>query len=117
MLPLGPLIIEHRLIERVIGFMKKHVASFHNKREVNPEFLETAVDFTRTYADSCHHGKEEDILLTELIKRNEKMCTRGSWKSWSRNTVGAENPWGNEWPQNGNTSWGKGTNERQSSIE
>jgi hemerythrin-like domain-containing protein len=28
------------------------------------------VDFIRTYADRCHHGKEEDILFRELrIKR------------------------------------------------
>ena len=94
MLPIGPLIIEHRLIERMIGFMKKHVASFHNKREVNPEFLETAVDFTRTYADSCHHGKEEDILLTELSKKKRKNVHKGIMEElveehrWGRKPVG-----------------------------
>jgi hemerythrin-like domain-containing protein len=28
-----------------------------------------AVDFLKTYADRCHHGKEEDILFRELHKK------------------------------------------------
>jgi len=27
------------------------------------------VDFFRIYADRCHHGKEEDILFRELVKK------------------------------------------------
>jgi len=32
----------------------------------DPLFVDTAVDFIRTYADRTHHGKEEDILFREL---------------------------------------------------
>ena len=32
-------------------------------------FVDTAVDFIRTYADRTHHGKEEDILFRDLSKR------------------------------------------------
>ena len=28
------------------------------------------MDFLRSYADRCHHGKEEDILFRELSKKN-----------------------------------------------
>ena len=69
MLPIGPLMIEHRLIERMISVISKELSSIETKREINEAFIGTAVDFIRTYADRCHHGKEEDILFRELGKK------------------------------------------------
>ena len=66
MMPIGPLMIEHRLIERMIDVMKEELLLIEKKRKVDPEFIESAVDFIRTYADRCHHGKEEDILFRDL---------------------------------------------------
>jgi hemerythrin-like domain-containing protein len=66
MMPIGPLMIEHRLIERMIDVMREELNIFEKEKKLNPEFLKTAVDFIRTYADRCHHGKEEDILFREL---------------------------------------------------
>lgn len=63
--PIGPLMREHRRIERLVSLMQDKAAGF-SKGEVNANFLEKAVDFIRTYADRCHHGKEEDILFEEL---------------------------------------------------
>jgi hemerythrin-like domain-containing protein len=36
---------------------------------MDPLFIDMAVDFIRTYADRCHHGKEEDILFRDLAKK------------------------------------------------
>ena len=72
MMPIGPLMIEHRLIERMIAAMRKELTLFEKEKTVDPEFLERAVDFIRTYADRCHHGKEEDILFRELRERRLK---------------------------------------------
>lgn len=69
MMPIGPLMIEHRLIERMIGVMKQELQRLEKERKMNPVFVETAVDFIRTYADRCHHGKEEDILFRDLKKK------------------------------------------------
>jgi hemerythrin-like domain-containing protein len=66
MMPIGPLMIEHRLIERMIDVMREELGIFEREKKLDPEFLEMAVDFIRTYADRCHHGKEEDILFREL---------------------------------------------------
>ena len=66
MMSIGPLMIEHRLIERMIDVMHEQLDVFEREKELNSEFLERAVDFIRTYADRCHHGKEEDILFREL---------------------------------------------------
>jgi hemerythrin-like domain-containing protein len=66
MMPIGPLMIEHRLIERMIDVMREKLKIFEKEQKLDPEFVEMAVDFIRTYADRCHHGKEEDILFREL---------------------------------------------------
>lgn len=66
MLPIGPLMIEHRLIERMISMMRAEQDRMRQSNDADPAFLETAVDFIKTYADRCHHGKEEDILFTRL---------------------------------------------------
>ena len=72
MMPIGPLMIEHRLIERMIDVMREELTLFEKEKKLNPEFLEMAVDFIRTYADRCHHGKEEDILFRELGEKKLK---------------------------------------------
>jgi len=66
MMPIGPLMIEHRLIERMIDVMRKELVLIMKEKKVDPEFIEMAVDFIRSYADRCHHGKEEDILFRDL---------------------------------------------------
>ena len=69
MLPIGPLMIEHRLIERMINILKAELEKIEKLKEVNPFFIDLSVDFIRTYADQTHHGKEEDILFRELKKK------------------------------------------------
>jgi len=69
-MPVGPLIKEHRLIERMIRVIKANVEKIKKENKVELSFIDTAVDFLRTYADRCHHGKEEDILFRDLAKKN-----------------------------------------------
>ncbi|MFZ2448794.1 MAG: hemerythrin domain-containing protein [Syntrophobacteraceae bacterium] len=66
MMPVAPLMIEHRVIERMIRVMGQELARIEKTGEVDPGFVDTAVDFIRTYTDHCHHGKEEDILFRDL---------------------------------------------------
>ena len=66
----GPLMIEHRLIERMISLIKDAVAQIESTQKVDPLLVDTAVDFIRMYADRTHHGKEEDILFRDLSKRS-----------------------------------------------
>jgi len=62
----GLLMIEHRLIERMLLVIKAVLAKAEFKHEIDPVFVDTAVDFIRVYADRTHHGKEEDILFRKL---------------------------------------------------
>ncbi len=72
MLPVGPLMTEHRLIERMINALKESLLSIEKNGKVDTDFIGEAVDFLTTYADKCHHGKEEDILFNELSKKDIK---------------------------------------------
>jgi hemerythrin-like domain-containing protein len=69
MLPVEPLIEEHRLIERMIALMGKEVQRIGQGGAPDAEFIRAAVDFIKTFADRLHHGKEEDILFRELAKK------------------------------------------------
>jgi len=62
--------IEHRLIERMIAVVRKAVRQIESGDRVDPIFIDTVVDFIRTYADRTHHGKEEDILFRELDRKS-----------------------------------------------
>jgi hemerythrin-like domain-containing protein len=69
MKPIGPLMREHRLIERMVALLNESLRQMSEKNKANVELLTVAVDFFRTYADRTHHGKEEDILFRELAKK------------------------------------------------
>ena len=69
MLPVGPLMVEHRLIEKMVPLILKETARAESGGNFNLRFAEMALDFIRTYADRCHHGKEEGILFRELAKK------------------------------------------------
>jgi hemerythrin-like domain-containing protein len=69
MMPIGPLMKEHRLIERMVRLMERELRRTSEKNQANTGFIDVAVDFIRTYADRCHHGKEEDILFRDLAKK------------------------------------------------
>jgi hemerythrin-like domain-containing protein len=70
MKPRGQLMIEHRLIEKMLNIVKSEVNTIQKKRSVDPVLIDTIVDFIKTYADRTHHGKEEDILFEELKSKN-----------------------------------------------
>lgn len=70
MLAVAPLMIEHRLIERMIKVLKTELELIASSRNPNLVLVDSAVDFIRTYADRTHHGKEEEILFRDLNRKN-----------------------------------------------
>ena len=69
MMPVGPLMIEHRLIERMIRVLRESGEKFRDTESADPLFIDTAIDFIRMYADRTHHGKEEDILFRDMANK------------------------------------------------
>lgn len=66
MIPIGPLMREHRLIEQMVDLLGQEIDRIVQGNQVNMDFINAAVDFFRVYADRTHHGKEEDILFRDL---------------------------------------------------
>jgi hemerythrin-like domain-containing protein len=62
--------IEHRLIERMIALVGERVDAAERAGDIDPLFVDAAVDFVRVYADRTHHGKEEEILFRDLGSRD-----------------------------------------------
>lgn len=69
MLPIGLLMIEHRLIERVVPLLEREQQRLQQGDPPDVRTLSAAVDFLGTYADRCHHGKEEHILFAALREK------------------------------------------------
>jgi len=76
MKPRGQLMIEHRLIEKMLDLTEKELIGIIRTKKVDSLFIDTVVDFIRVYADRTHHGKEEDILFRQLEKKELKTDDR-----------------------------------------
>lgn len=65
----GPLMIEHRLVERMLSLIKDALGQIESTQKLDPLFVDTAGDFIHICADRTHHGKKEDILFRDLGRR------------------------------------------------
>lgn len=63
------LIAEHRLIERALLDMRQRLEAY-DKKNSSSLGLDKLIDFLGSYADLCHHGKEENILFLECELKN-----------------------------------------------
>lgn len=52
----------------MLSIMKKVAARLQEGKPVEHEHLAKIIDFFQNFADTCHHGKEENILFPELLK-------------------------------------------------
>jgi hemerythrin-like domain-containing protein len=60
---------EHRVIQKVVAGMSVLAEQLEGGEPVDVSLLESIVVFLRTFADRCHHGKEESFLFPALIRR------------------------------------------------
>lgn len=57
---------EHRVIEQMLGCLEKIVDEACRKGRLELEPARESLDFLRTFADGCHHGKEEAHLFPAM---------------------------------------------------
>ena len=93
--PIVFLMKEHRVIEDMVKALSIELDRERKQKSVDFPFLDTAIDFFKTYADRCHHGKEEGILFRGLSKKHlsaehkEMMKTLVEEHVFARKTVGS----------------------------
>ncbi len=57
---------EHEGIKVALLTLGRMSSNLDSGQAVDVDDLEAVVDFLRTFADRCHHGKEEDLLFPAL---------------------------------------------------
>lgn len=63
MQPTDILMAEHRLIEQVLNCLEKIVQQAEAQKRLEKKPALEALDFCRSFADGCHHAKEEAHLF------------------------------------------------------
>lgn len=66
--PIESLMHEHRMIERMLNVLNEASRRAETSGELDLYIFEKAVDFIKTFADRCHHMKEEGEFFP-LIER------------------------------------------------
>lgn len=59
---------EHEVILRALDALESIAQEARSKNSLDMDSAGDALEFLKTFADRCHHGKEEDILFPELAK-------------------------------------------------
>ncbi len=67
--PVEMLEAEHRVIQKMVAGMSVLAERLEGGEQVDVSLLDRIVVFLRTFADRCHHGKEESLLFPALIRR------------------------------------------------
>jgi hemerythrin-like domain-containing protein len=68
MKPTEDLIHEHNAIKVMLGIMDKIAENIRNDKEADTNDIEKIIEFLKTFADKCHHGKEENALFPALVE-------------------------------------------------
>ncbi len=67
--PTQMLEVEHRIIAKVIGAAPVLADRLEAGQVVDVKTLHGVIEFLHTFADECHHGKEEDLLFPTLVNK------------------------------------------------
>jgi hemerythrin-like domain-containing protein len=66
--PVETLMDEHRIISAVLDAMDQEANHLAAGKPLRRDFWLRAADFVHTFADRCHHGKEEGLLFPALVE-------------------------------------------------
>ncbi len=67
--PLTILMDEHRIIEQALGSLETCAIEVEGGLALERPVAHDYADFLKGFADSWHHGKEEDILFRRMVER------------------------------------------------
>ncbi|MEW5895908.1 MAG: hemerythrin domain-containing protein [Candidatus Omnitrophota bacterium] len=86
-LPVGLLMKEHRLIEKMVRVIDGKIKEYKGSGRPDGFFINGVVDFFKVYADKNHHGKEEEILFARLENRDITLQHRAIMQNLLRDHV------------------------------
>jgi hemerythrin-like domain-containing protein len=71
MKPTEDLMHEHKAIKVMLSIMSKIAENTRNQTKPDSEEIEKIIDFLKTFADKCHHGKEETVFFPALLETDQ----------------------------------------------
>ena len=60
---------EHKIILMVLDAAEREIESIQGTGKIHKQNIEKMLDFFRSFADHCHHGKEEKHLFVKLKEK------------------------------------------------
>jgi hemerythrin-like domain-containing protein len=57
---------DHKAIKIALSILTKISKRLKSGKKIDPEDLGQILEFIKTFADKCHHGKEEDLLFVAM---------------------------------------------------
>jgi len=72
MKPTMELFDEHNAVLVALRILEKVAAAIMARNDRASADLESLIDYFKGFVDRCHHGKEEDVLFPELMRRGVK---------------------------------------------
>jgi hemerythrin-like domain-containing protein len=57
---------EHKAIKVALGILGRVSSKLESKEKVDQEDLGRILEFIKIFVDTCHHGKEEDLLFVAM---------------------------------------------------
>jgi hemerythrin-like domain-containing protein len=67
--PTSVLVGEHTLILQALDVLEKHLTDLEGGGQADAAYYRKMVEFLRTFADACHHGKEERLLFEHMVAK------------------------------------------------
>lgn len=67
--PIEVLITEHDLIDKLLKILNERLSTMKETREIDNQIIDVTVDCFESFINRVHHWKEENVLFTELYKK------------------------------------------------
>ena len=84
MTPTEDLINEHKAIKMMLSIMSKIAENIKANKGYYIKDVEQIVDFLKTFADKCHHGKEENVLFPMANKTLSEQSQKEIFKQFEK---------------------------------
>lgn len=68
--PIDILITEHELIDKLLRVLQDRLSTMKATREIDNQIIDITADCFETFINRVHHWKEENVLFTELYKKD-----------------------------------------------
>jgi hemerythrin-like domain-containing protein len=75
--PIEVLITEHELIDKLLKILKDRLSEMKETKKIDNQIIDVTVDCFESFINRVHHWKEENILFTELRKKDLTERHRG----------------------------------------